>query len=188
MLSLSLALALASQAPVATEVAPPQRRFHGPEAGTTFKGGPFDGLSTAELKTKSGEPYVTFIPSKPGLSPVPARLQRSVDGLIDAYEKDQPSRYRDYVLDDAPSYAGCIDLCAARRVFVSDGFPFKDHCRGNAPYYLKSDDRSKEVVRIEWVCNGELWFLTYLHFQDGKISQLNSVRADPPLIASPSQP
>lgn len=178
-----LPLMVAFQGVAVKTDAAPQRSFSTPPAGMTFKGGPFDGLTTGQLKTKNGESYVTFIPSKPDLSPVPPRLKYSVDGLIDAYEKDQPSRYRDYVLENAPTYAGCIFECAAERVFVTEGFPFKDRCKANAPYYLKADEPANEAVRIEWICNGELWFLTYLHFQNGKIARVNSVRADPPQVA-----
>lgn len=179
MIVLFSALILAAQG--AATAVPAAGKVDPAMIGITFHGGDFDGLVTAVRVSPGGQHYVGFLPSKSNQSPLPKELGRTVSGLLEAFSNKRPDLYGKYVHSDAQSYVGCSYICDIHNSFVENGFPFEEKLTVNTPYYM-GEDRLGPLVRLEWLHNGDLWYLSFLHFRDGKVSKVNSIRAAVPNI------
>jgi hypothetical protein len=120
------------------------------------------------------------VQSKPNASPVPKEIAPIVNGLVDAYLTHHPERYASYVMPGPISYIR--DVSNPPHDFIPDGFPFE--VRGkltvNTPYYVTTILHSPPYVRIEWMEDGQLSFISWLQISDGKVVQIISDKAVPP--------
>jgi hypothetical protein len=165
--------------PTRAQSAGPQLTLH---SGIKFKGDLFDGLATGRKLTPTGAPYVGLIQSNANASPLPKEVAAVVNGLIEAFLTHHPERYGSYVLAGPVMYIH--DVGTQPRDFASNGFPFefKGKLTANTPYYLKEKERSVASynVRVEWLVDGQLAFLTWLSVFHGKVIGIIADDAKPP--------
>jgi hypothetical protein len=146
-----------------------------------FVGGPLDGISVGQLiRVRNGQPDVGLKPSQPNASPIPARFEAAVQGLLAAYQAHDIVGQRSFLTKSAKGELcpeGITGECGTVGPLFQD--QFKEHCEHNTPYYV----RDSGEVRIEWLCNGELWYISYLRVRDDKVSHVRTAVAYvPPII------
>jgi hypothetical protein len=110
--------------------------------------------------------------------------------VIEAFVKNRPELYRQYAQPDAQSYLECQIECENHFPFVEDGFLLDraEKLTANTPYYM-GDGMFGPSIRIEWLHEGEVWYLSFLQFRNGKVSRVNTIRAAVPLLLpAPAQP
>jgi hypothetical protein len=149
-------------------------------SGLKFSGDFMDGLATGPKVSPTGKHYVGLVQSKPNASPVPKDLAPIVDGLVEAYLTHHPERYSSYVVPGPISYIR--DVSNPPHDFIPDGFPFdvRGKLTVNTPYYVTTILHSAPRIRIEWLEDGQLSFISWLEISDGKVVQIISDRASPP--------
>jgi hypothetical protein len=168
-------------------------------SGIKFSGSLWDGLETGPKVTQTGKHYIGWIQSKPNASPPPKEIAVVVDGLVNAYLKQQPERYQLYALPGAILHFR--DTQSPPVDFIPTGFQFKfkGKLTANTPYYLaKNDPASYYNVRVEWLVDGQFAFVTWLNVFEGKVIEMIADGAggppmprsafDPPDVASSPAP
>ena len=149
-------------------------------SGIKFRGDEFDGLATGPKISHSGKYYIGLVQSQPNASPPPKEIASIVNGLIQAYLSHHPERYVSFVAPQAQSYVGSISNPS--RNFLPDGFPLQltGKVTANTPYYIRGMNTSDDVVRVEWLADGQLAALSWLNISGGKVVQVISDGAHPP--------
>jgi hypothetical protein len=178
MIRCGVLLLLMLAAPAYAQTAPPQPTLR---SGLEFTNDFFQGLATGPVVTQSGRRYIGLVQSKPNASPLPKDIAPVVEGLIHAYLNHQAERYADFVLPGRILYIH--DVLRTPREFGPDGFPFEFEGKltANAPYYLtKMSAGSLYNVRVEWLVDGQLAFLTWLEVAEGKVLHVIVDAAKPP--------
>jgi hypothetical protein len=165
--SLLLALLAAAPAPPA----PPD---------ITFRGGALAGLRM----TVPSVPPARLKPSLPNASPLPPEDARAVSGLLSAYRSRRPADFAPYVSPIASS-AICEDLSEShcRSIGRFTRFPFAERCVPNTPYSLGG-----HVARVEWLCGGELSYVTWLTLDGDKAVAASTRRVVPLVLIAPPSP
>jgi hypothetical protein len=143
-------------------------------SGIKFKGDHYDGLMTGPKISRTGKHYVALIQSQPNASPPPKEIAAVVNGLIEAYLTHHPERYSSFVASGAKSYIG--DITNPPHDFLPDGFPLElqGKVTANTPYYLKILHEPDDVVRVEWLADGQLAAISWLYLSGGKVQQVIS--------------
>jgi hypothetical protein len=139
-------------------------------------------MSTGPKVSRTGEHYIGLIQSPPNASPPPKEMAAAADGLVEAFLTHHPERYAKFALPGTRSYLVGAD--SAPRRFLSEGFPLQLHgaVTANTAYYIKMESGPPDVVRIEWLSDGQLAALSWLYLSDGKVYQVISDSAHPPLL------
>lgn len=158
-------------------------------SGIKLKGDHYDGLTTGPKVSRTGKHYVALIQSQPNASPPPKEIAAVANGLVDAYLGKQPERYSSFVAPEAKSYIRSV--ANTPNSFLPDGFPLElsGKVTANTPYYLKILHTPEDVVRVEWLADGQLAAISWLYISGGKVVQVisNDDRA-PPLPRSAFDP
>jgi hypothetical protein len=150
----------------------------------TFNGGPFDGIRYGPLVRIGNGVHVTGLkPSAPNAAPLPPALATLVEGLLKAYEAGDEANFRKYLTKGAEGEVcpqGIAGPCNKKPPLFTAHFA--EICAHNTPYFMGRDQ-----VRIEWLYKGELWYISYLDFQNGKVSRIRTLVAEmPPMVNAPS--
>jgi hypothetical protein len=148
--------------------------------GIKFKGDSYDGLMTGPKISRTGKHYVALVQSQPNASPPPKAIAAIVNGLVDAYLTHHPERYSSFVAPGAKSYI--VDITNPPHDFLPDGFPLDLHGKitANTPYYLKILNDPDDVVRVEWLSDGQLAAISWLSIAGGKVWRVISDSDHPP--------
>jgi hypothetical protein len=143
-------------------------------SGIKFKGDHFDGLMTGPKVSRTGKHYVALVQSPPNASPPPKEIAAVVNGLVEAYLSHHPERYSSFVVPSAQSYIH--DVSNPPHNFLPHGFPLelKGKITANTPYYLKILHEPDDVVRVEWLADGQLAAISWLYLSGGKVQQVIS--------------
>ena len=158
-------------------------------SGIKLKGDHHDGLTTGPKVSRTGRHYVALIQSQPNASPPPKEIAAVANGLVDAYLGNHPELYPSFVVPEAKSYIRSV--ANTPKSFLPDGFPLKlsGKVTANTPYYLKILNTPEDVVRIEWLADGQLAAISWLYISGGKDTQVISKDdSAPPLPRSAFDP
>ncbi|NIJ20073.1 hypothetical protein FHS95_001765 [Sphingomonas naasensis] len=148
--------------------------------GTTFNGGPLDGIVMGPVVFVSdGKTHFGLKPSKADASPLPATLAAPVAALLKAYDtKDEAALTAMFTAD-----AGA-ELCPKGMggdcdpTTLSFAKQFSEHCDHNTPFLMKDGQ-----VRIEWLYKGQLYYISFLDFAGDKVSHVRTLVAEvPPMM------
>ncbi|MGY4397611.1 hypothetical protein ACVWZA_002805 [Sphingomonas sp. UYAg733] len=142
-----------------------------------LRGGPWDGLTIGDVVSPGGKPTRALEPSSRDASPLPPAYAPAVANFLKDYGDGLlgPSTTS---VDVGPNNRACRYVGNTPCVLLSNfqGMPFDEKCVPNAPYYLRDSDR----VRIEWMFNGKLYYITWLSVRHGKIIDIGTAPADIP--------
>lgn len=149
-----------------------------------FQGGPLSGIVMGPLvRVGNGNHVVGLKPSAPNAAPVPAKFVTAVEGLLRAYDAKDEAALRNFLTADASG-----EVCPRGMGGPCNPMPplltqhFAEHCDHNTPYFMGNNQ-----VRIEWLYRGELWYISFLDFGEGKISHIRTLVAEvPPMLKAPT--
>lgn len=142
-----------------------------------YQGGPLDGLGVGLVtRPDNGARIINLMPSIANASPIPAEDVPAVQAFVDAFQRRDRSKLEGFLTNDA-AVQSCMqrntDECEKPVEF--DRVQVGTECTFNTPYYL-----GNQVIRLEWLLNGVLWYWTELHMAEGKIRLVRVHRPDVP--------
>ena len=149
-----------------------------PSGCTTLVEGPAEGMCVGTISTSSGAQVMDLQPAPNPGPPLSAEMSSTVAELLKSYDQDKS------ILQSALLIDATQEFCSSwsRECFKHhplNSWLLRGGYRHNAPYLL-SDGR----VRIEWLLNGKLTFLSFLTLQGAKIKDVLTGPAQMPVMPS----
>lgn len=148
-----------------------------------YRGGSLDGLGVGQVaRPDNGASVISLTPSTPNASPIPTRDMPAVQAFMDAFQKRDPSKLHGFVTDDVKLQSctqGYNDPCEGPVDF--EQVQVGTECAFNTPYYL-----GNQVVRLEWLLKGVMWYWSELYMTEGKIRFVRVHRPDVPQEIQPT--
>jgi hypothetical protein len=148
-----------------------------------FVGGDYDGMGFRDVVRPDGALSAILLPSD-ATSPADASEAAVISGFLAAYYAEDWRALLKFVAPGAKSWI------VERRPFPQVGgpytgedeqlasfatFPFAERCVSKPPYKLKGG-----MIRLEWMCNGELWYVSWLKISAGRVTAMETRRAGMP--------
>lgn len=153
-----------------------------PLEGQVLQHGPAQGMSVGTVVSTEGAISMVSLGASPAdSSPLPDGLQQAVTTLLAARDGHSVDAQAVVAEGAVGRFCPLRDgvMCESDTAFV--GFPVPNESVANTPYLL-SDGR----VRIEWLVNDEVAFLTFISFANEQLTVAETARAVMPVRSASS--
>ncbi|WP_188055061.1 hypothetical protein [Sphingosinithalassobacter sp. CS137] len=155
-----------------------------PQDAGAIRSGPLVGMWSGPVIASNGDQrLVSLLPSAAGASPPAPATAAAVDRLIAAEEEGALGDAAAVVRTGATmTFCPAEDVSDCRSGVPFAGFDIPGEVRANTPYALPND-----VVRVEWIADGRVTYISFLQFADGKLAGVRTGPAVMPVRATQAQ-
>lgn len=160
-----------------------------PEAASApskFVGGPYDGMRFSHEVRADRSFRTSLFPSKENASPLKGAKVALISAFLKAYYAEDWAALlrltapgaRSWIVDrDRFPNVGGPYLDSDRAMDSFDKFPFVERCVSRTPYDMRDG-----WVRLEWMCEDKLWYISWLQIAEGRVTWMETRRARAPLV------